>query len=90
MTTPFLVKLPVFTLEGGVRALLVTATVLPDGRTAKAVFFRADNRQAEVIMPAARLMHAMKNGPFVSLAEIDGNAERKSSAGLFGPNGQPL
>lgn len=87
----FLVKLPVFALDGGKRGLMVSAKVLPDGVTADVVLFCDDGRTLGVRMPAARVLAAAKHGPFVTLTEVKQvSRDHSSGAGILGPDGQPL
>lgn len=87
----FLVKLPMFQLDGGVRGLMVTARVLPNGVDADVTLYCDDGRTVGVKMAAARVLYAAKNGPFVALTEVKGvGSDIKGGVGIVGPDGRPL
>lgn len=87
----FLIKLPMFQLEGGKRGLMVTAKVLPNGVDADVTLFCDDAKTIGVRMPAARVLAAAKHGPFVALAEVKGvGSDFRGGAGILGPDGRPL
>lgn len=69
---------------------MVSARVLPNGTESDVTLFCDDGRAVGVRMPASRVLHAAKNGPFVTLAEIRGGGDLTSTAGILGPDGQPL
>lgn len=88
----FLMKLPVFQLEGGKRGLMVMAKVL-SAVEADVTLYTDDNRTIGVRMPISRVHHAAQNGPFVALAEVKdvGGGERiNAGLKLVGPDGNPI
>lgn len=88
----FLLKLPVFQLEGGKRGLMVMAKVVGFGE-ADVTLYTDDNRTIGVRMPVSRVQNAAQNGPFVALAEVKdiGSGERVNAGlKLVGPDGNPL
>lgn len=87
----FFVKLPVVNLEAGVRAMLIYARLDPNKPgEVQAIFHRVDGRQQGVTMALARAMQLQKQGPFVLLAEVEGDASQIAPGRILGPNGQPL
>jgi hypothetical protein len=87
----FLVKLPMFRLDGGRRGLMVTAKVQPNRVDADVTLYCDDNQTISVRMPAARVLAAAKNGPFVALAEVkDIGNDIRGGVGIVGPDGLPI
>lgn len=84
----FVVKLPVFHLEGGHRALLLHAQTVDD-TLCMAQLMYDDGRIITTGMTIARVQQATKNGPFVVLAEVrDSGAKQRT--GLIDPSGNPI
>ena len=89
---PYLVKLPVFELEGGVRGIMVAAQLQPTGQVLASLF--CDNGVSrQLLMDAYRVKSATRYGPFVVLAEVKDIGERgldEAAPGIVGPDGNPI
>lgn len=87
----FFVRLPVFKLEDGERALLVYAKLsATKPNEVETVLHRADGKQVAMAMDLGRAMRAQKKGPFVLLAEVEGTAGNIRPGTIIGLDGQPL
>lgn len=87
---PFLVKLPVFNLDGGKRGLMVSARVTNSFGKAEATLFCDDGTTFVMQTSAQVLARAAQQGPFVFLREVEMVSEPRPGAAIVGPNGQPL